>query len=41
MISVTSLTKFPDQAKSLVTSLMQLDTYQKYIVAAGSNLCPR
>jgi ABC-type glycerol-3-phosphate transport system substrate-binding protein len=37
---ITSPTKFPDAAKSLVTSLMQLDTYQKYIVAAGSNFLP-
>jgi multiple sugar transport system substrate-binding protein len=37
---ITSPTKFPDEAKALVTSLMQLDTYQKYIVAAGTNFLP-
>jgi multiple sugar transport system substrate-binding protein len=37
---ITSLTKFPEQAKALVRSLMQLDYYQKYIVAAGSNFLP-
>jgi multiple sugar transport system substrate-binding protein len=37
---ITNLTKFSDEAKALVTALMQLDTYQKYIVAAGSNFLP-
>ncbi|MGN6759118.1 MAG: ABC transporter substrate-binding protein [Thermomicrobiales bacterium] len=37
---VTNLTKFPDECKALITSLMQLDYYQKYIVAAGTNLLP-
>lgn len=37
---ITNLTKFPDEAKALVTSLMQLDSYQKVIVAAGSNFLP-
>lgn len=37
---ITSLTKFPDEAKALVTSLMQLDSYQQYIIAAGANFLP-